>query len=288
MVARVCPAVDRVDHSIGIDLEARFRYHNIVDGLPVELPAEILIGAAADRILRLIFDIEEILGCASIGLGILNAVEVAHYHCGQRAELLYLVEHHSDTFYSRLVADMVKVGVEYDEFHAARLIGQYHIAANSVAGGAPILAHRLGSLGEPEGAFVGKLVFIAAIEYRAALRHQGFIPVCNDRVILRQAAAKIGVVILRSLLEADYVGRAHLDILDYEIGSVKPALSAEIGRRNAAQIAAHHPHLTVGGDVIHLDRSHMLAVMRIIPKLDRAQDEHDNEQGAEDTEKHFL
>ena len=283
MIARIDSVIGRSDNIVAVDPEAGLGDHYVVDAVVVKTLAPVLIGAALYRILGLIFDIEEVFGRAAICLGVLFNIEVAHYHRGQRTELRYLVEHNADALYPRLFADMIEVRVEHDEFEPRLLLLEDNIAANSIARGIPVLAHLFGSLGEPERAFVDKVVEVGAVEHRAALGESRFVAEGYDRVIALKRAAHIIILPLCRLLEADNSRRFRFDVLDDEIGAVEPALFARVRDVRAAQIAAHDAHLPALERLILDDRGVLILLIVRIVDAENARDsderrKHDTQQ----------
>ena len=183
---------------------------------------------------------------------------------------------------------MVEVRVEHDKIKSRLLLLENDIAAYAVTRRVPVPAHLFGSLGEPERAFVDKVVEVGAVEHRAALGESRFVAEGYDRVIALKRAAHIVVLPLRSLLEADDGRRLRFYVLDDEIRAVEPACFTEVGGVRAAQIAAHNAHLPALERLIRDNCGVLIAlVVRIIPAVNARCDNERCKHDAQKAEKNF-
>ena len=143
MVAGVDAIMDWLDHLIAQGHKTCLGDHEIVQPLVLFRITPVLIGVTLHGFGRGMLGIQEIFRGADVSLGPLKSVKVSHNDRGQSAELCDFIQHYANAFDSGLVAYMVQMGVEYDEILTGSLFCEDHIAADPVAGSAPIFAHDL-------------------------------------------------------------------------------------------------------------------------------------------------
>ena len=208
-----------------------------------------MIGVAIHGLSGGILGIQEKLGGTLVGLGTLLGVEISHDHRRKVTKLGDLIQNDRNTLDTGLVADMVKVRIEDHEVLVGGDLRQDHITADAVVSSAPILAHDLRGLGQPEGTLVLQGIKRLVIENGAALGNDGIIPVVDDGIITRQHIHHVIILPAGGLLEADDAGLLGGNVRKQQVCPVEPGFLAQVQGRQAAKVAAHHGDIfRLGGD----------------------------------------